>query len=342
MSLVSNNLRPYTVQELIEEATGRAGIPAIKLTTEHIEKALDQINLIFTQLVNRSIQLWRRQRMIVPCYIAEARMPLPPVVNLVDKLTRRSMFRQTGTPFTDMGGDVAAAFDDDFLTFCEQTDVNGSLGCTYVDPVQITTVGVLSGTASNITWFFEYSLDGTTNWTALDAVTGTVNDNQWVWVDLDGAPAAKGWRVRSVATAPSGNMPLTVRELFFGNMPTEIVLEAWNLDEYHSMPNKTSPGRVLNWYQQRDLEAPYLLVWPVPDASAKYDQLIVWVREHLDPVVTPTQSFDMPRRRYDCMTAMLARRLCVSLADADIKRYPMLVQEEHMGRELDEGRERGS
>jgi hypothetical protein len=340
VSLVdANNLRPYTALEMIEEATSRAGIPPYKLTSEHIEKALDQINLLFTQLVNRGIQLWKRQKMILPCYLGTARVPLPSNVNLVDKLTRRSFFRQTGTPFSDSGGNPAYAFDNDFMTFTEQTALNGSIGCIYANPVQITGIGVLFAWAQALTLFFEYSLDGSTNWAALDAVIGTVSDGQWVWVDLDGAPAAKGWRVRS-ASSGSGAMPFSAREVFFGNMPTEIVLESWNLDEYNAMPNKTAPGRVINWYQQRDLDAPSLLVWPVPNMLAAYDQLVVWVREHLNPLTSPTQDFDVPRRWHDAITAMLARRLCRSLTDADMSRYPILLSEEQDAVSLAEAEER--
>jgi len=328
------DLRPYTVFELIEEATSRAGIPPAKLSSEHVEKALDQINLIFKQLVNRGIQLWKRQKMILPCYPGQRMVPLPPDVNLVDKLTRRSYVRQSGTPFSD-SGNPAYAFDGDFMTFTQQTTLGGVLGCTYTTAQQITGVGVLTGLAQTLSIFVEYSLDGTTNWTSLDALYQTLDDRTWIWLDLDGAPAAKGWRIRN-----TGAVPLYVRELFFGNMPSEIVLESWNLDDYNAMPDKTYPGRVLNWYQQRNIDGPQLFVWPVPNSLASYDQLVVWVRQHLEPVTSPTQEFDVPTRWDDAVTAMLARRLCRSLPDADFKRYPVLVQEEQEAVTLAEGEER--
>lgn len=337
MSLSGSNtgaLRPYTARELIEEATSRAGIKPTQLTSEVVEKSLDQINLIFTQLLNRGIQLWKRQRMILPCYENEARVPLPQGVNVVDKLTRRTLQRQTGTPFTSEGGDATLAFDDDFATACEQTGLDGNLGCIFDSAVQITTVGIKFGTAMSLTVFVEYSLDGAT-WVSLDASVGEVSAQQWVWLDLDGAPSAVGWRIRVVSTTY-----LSVEELYFGNTPSEIVLDPWNLDSYNAMPNKTSPGSVVNYYQQRDLDSPYLLVWPVPNTSAKYDQLTVWVKEYLDDVTAPTQSLDVPRRWYDAITAMLARRLCRSLPEADIKRYDMLRGEEQEAVELAEGEER--
>lgn len=333
-------LRPFTALQLIEEAAKRAGIKPTQLTTEIVETALDEVNLVFEQMLNRGIQLWKRQKMILPCYLNQQQVSLPAGVNLVDKLTRRSLQRQIGAPFSDGGGNAAYAFDNDLETACTQTSTdptNGlSIGCIFDTATQITTAGVLFDSAAVITNLsFEYSLDGLTDWTALTSVQGTVAKGQWVWVDLDGAPSALGWRVRCQSAAY-----FSATEIFFGNQPQEIPLDAWNLDEYNSMPSKTTPGRVVNWYQQRNLDNVVLYVWPVPNTQAVYDQLVVWVREYLDTVSAPTQALDVPRRWNDAITAQLARRLCRSLPEADMARYPMLRAEEQEAIELAEGEER--
>lgn len=322
MMSLAGDLRPYTARELIEEACSRAGIPPARLTSEIVEKSLDQLNLIFSSLVNRGVQLWKRQKIILPCYMNTRRMPLPPGANNVVTLNRRTLFRQIGTPFTSDGGDASLAFDDDFETECVQITPNGSLGCTFTDPIQITTVGVLFGAAGSYGLFFEYSNDGVT-WFSLDAASVTVGDREWFWYDLDGAPQALQWRVRSV-----GDTPFEVRELFFGNTPQEINLGQWNLDEYSNMPNQMQGGQVDNWYQQRDRGGPVLYVWPVPNELAKYDTLVCWVSEMLLTVTQATQEMDVPSRWYDAITAMMARRLCRSLEEGKMDRYPMLVAEE--------------
>lgn len=334
-------LRPYTALQLIEGAARRAGIKPTALTTEVVENALDEVNLVFTQLLNRGIQLWKRQKMILPCYLNQQAISLPPGVSLVVNLTRRSLQRHTGTPFTDGGGDAALAFDNDIYTACTQTSfdqtLGKSIGCIFDQTTQITTVGVLFHAAAVLNNLsFEYSLDGATNWTALGSVSGTVTAGQWVWVDLDGAPAALGWRVRCQSA-----MLFSAAEIFFGNQPQEIPLDPWNLDEYNSMPSKTTPGRVVNWYQQRNLDAVTLYVWPVPNNMAIYDQLVVWTLQYLDEVNSPTQALDVPRRWQDAITAQLARRLCRALPDiSDLSRYPMLRAEEQEALELAEGEER--
>lgn len=330
----SGALRPFTARELIEEATSRAGIRPAQLSSEIIEKSLDQLNLVFTEMLNRGVQLWRRQRSILPVYMNRAIVPLDPGVNMVAKLTRRSLSRQVGVPFSNQGGDASLAFDGLLDTACAQTATNGSVGCLFASPIQITTVGVNFSEAMAGAFFYEYTQDGVT-WTALDAYSGEIGAGRWLWRDLDGAPAALGWRVRSVA--PTFFAPA---EIYFGNTPTEIVLGPWNLDEYNAMPNKTEPGRVVNYYQQRDRDAPVLMVWPVPDQSAMYDQLVVWTYDFIQTVDLATQALDVPRRWYDAITAKLARRLCRSLPEADFGRYDMLRGEELEAVELAEGEER--
>ncbi len=337
MTSASNSgvLRPFTARELIEEATSRCGIKPVQLTSEIVEKSLDQLNLMFPALLNRGIQLWKRQRLILPCYVNSNRVTLPLGVDLVSKLTRRTLWRANdGVPFSTQGGDPYRAFDDNFATSCNQTAINGSVGMIFTQPVQVTSVGVKFAVALQLDLMVEYTQDGVL-WTAVGGITGDTAVGQWVWFDIDGAPSALGWRVRSTSL-----VTLDVEEVFFGHTPSEIVLEPWNLDEYNSMPNKTSPGSVLNWYQQRDLDGPYLLVWPVPNEGAKYEQLVAWVQEHLDTVAEPTQDLDIPRRWYDAVTSMLARRLCRSLPEADFKRYEVLRGEEQEALELAEGNER--
>jgi hypothetical protein len=336
----NSGLRPYTAIQLIEEAARRAGITVDKLTSEIGEASLDQLNLVFTSLVNRGVQLWKRQQLILPCYVNESQILLPPGFNIVTTLNRRSLMGQYGgTAFSDSGGVAANAFDQNFATSCLQTVPNGSIGMDYtaLGGVQITTVGVCFAVAGIFSLFYEYSPDGVT-WTPVDAATATVNaPGQWLWTDLNGYPdIANRWRVRSV-----GASNLSVEEIQFANTPTEINLGPWNLDEYAQQPNKNSSGPVTNWYQQRNLGVTTLYVYQVPGDAQAFDQLVCWATQYLDDVTQIAQSLDVPMRWYDAITAMLARRLCRSLPGvADFERYPMLKSEEDEAVALAEGEER--
>lgn len=342
MSLSGSNtgaLRPYTAQNLLEEACGRAGIPPEGITSEIVEKFLDQLNLFFTTFPNRGFQLWKRQFLILPCYQNVSQIPLPPGYNVVTTLNRRTLFRQTGTAFTTAGGTASYAFDDDFETACTQTSANGAIGAQFGSATVVNTVGVLSGTSGEWDLFFEYSQDGVT-YTAVDSNSVIYTAaGEWAWFDLDGGPVAGAlyWRVRSV-----GDVPFSAAEIFFGNTSQEINLGMWNLDDYSNMPNKTQGGQVTNWYQQRNVSVPTIYVWPTPNQLAKYDTLVVWATQYLDQVTSITQGLDLPARWYDAVTAEMARRCCRSLKEADLKRYPMLESESKEAMWLAQAEERDS
>lgn len=341
MSLSGSNtgaLLPYTAQQLLEEACSRAGIPPEGITGEIVFKALDQLNLLLTQLLNRGFQLWMRQKVVLPCYERNFEMPLPAGVNLVTTVNRRTLMRQLPvTAITSAGGNAALAFDDNFDTDCVQTSANGYIAAQFSTATKVDTIGILSGGPGAYGLFFEWSQDNVT-WTTVSSASVTFTAaKQWEWFDLQGGPVAGSlfWRVRTVAATP-----FTCAELFFGNNALEINLGPWNLDDYSSQPNKYMPGQVINWYQQRDISAPTLFVWPMPDQTAKYDTLVVWATQYLDQVNNITQSLPTPARWYDAITACLARRLCLSLKEADLKRYQILKDEEREAMFLAEAEER--
>jgi len=239
-------------------------------------------------------------------------------------------------PFSDNGGTAAFAFDDDFTTSCTQTSGNGSIGTTFSELFQVTTVGLLFNSPGVFGIFYEYSLDGTT-WVAIDAQTITVDTAglQWFWYDIDGAPPAIAWRVRSFS-----NDVLSLVELYLGNSPQEIPMGVWSLDDWNAMTVKTTPGPPYNWYQQRDIDTPRLFIWPMPNDQAKYMQLVCWRRRYLNDLSDMSQELDISRRWNNALTASLARRLCLELPEADVNRYQMLSAEESSAMSLAVGEER--
>lgn len=341
MSLSGSNtgaLLPYTARNMLEEACSRAGIPPEGITGEVVFKALDQLNLVLTSLMNRGIQLWQRQQLIVPLYQGENQVEMPAGVNLVTTLNLRTLFRQEGgTAFTTEGGDPDLAFDDDFDTACTQTAVDGAIGMQFSSQTQVTTFGLLSGGPGEWAVFFEYSQDGT-NYTTLGSADVTFTDEgEWEWFDLQGSPPAGAyyWRLRS-----AGDTPLSIAELYLGNSPSEINLGPWNIDDYANMPNKFAQGQVVNWYQQRNISAPTLYVWPTPGYQQRYQTLVMWATSYLDQVSDIMQALPVPQRWFEAITAMMARRLCRSLKEADLSRYDMLVGEEKEAVWLAEAEER--
>jgi hypothetical protein len=343
MSLSGSNtgaLRPYTARNALELALRRAGIPPAKWTSEILDIAYDEFNVMLDEMLNLGMQLWGRDRIILPIYQNQNQVTCPLGTSLVISTNQRSMMRpDVINPFSTQGGTAANAFDDDFDTSCTQTAINGSIGAYYSTATQITTVGILfdAASAGEFGLFYEYTMDDGATWVSADAadITVAAGAQEWFWRDITGTPAATGWRVRAVS-----DVILSVAEIYFGNNPTEIPMGVWSLDDWNAMPSKDTPGPPWNWYQQRDLDTPVLYVWPRPNDQAKYYQLICWRRRYLDQITDMTQTMDVSRRWYEAITATMARRLCRSLPESDMARYPMLVQEETTAFQLAAGEER--
>jgi len=340
MSLSGNNtgaLVPYTARQMMESALRRCGVPAIKWTSETVAIAFDTFNVMMSEMLNLGIQLWARDRIILPLYPNRNEVPTPLGTSVIISTNQRTLMRvAVKTPFSDNMGDPALAFDDDFATACVQDSANGSIGGMFETPTQVTTIGILFGQAGLFGIFYEYTLNGV-DWIAIDSMTVTVDTAtpQWYWYDVAGAPPAMGWRIRSIS-----DDTLIVSELFFGNNPTEIPMGAWSLDDWNAMPVKTNPGLPWNWYQQRDIDTPRLFVWPMPNEQAKYVQLVCWRRRYLSDVSDMSQELDISRRWQEVMTASLARRLCIELPEADMTRFPLLAQLESAAMTLAAGEER--
>jgi hypothetical protein len=164
-----------------------------------------------TSLMNRGIQLWKRQQFILPLYQGNNQVPLPTGCNIVSTLNRRSLFRQGATNdgnvvayFSDQGGTASLAFDDNFATACTQTTPNGSIGVQFAQATTVNSVGILSGIDGTFALFYEYSNDGV-NYTALNSESVNFSAaGRWTWVDLQQPPpgGALYWRVRSVGSTP--------------------------------------------------------------------------------------------------------------------------------------------
>lgn len=341
MSLSGSNsgaLRPYTARHVLELALRRAGIPPSKFTDEIVAVAFDEFNVMMDEMLNLGIQLWGRDRIILPLYQNRNEVPCPVGTSLILSVNQRYLSRpDVIEPFSTEGGTAANAFDDDFDTSCVQTAINGAIGAYFATRTQITTVGVLFDNPGAFAIFYEYTLDDGDTWIAADAadITVAAGLQTWFWLDIEGTPPADGWRVRVVSETP-----LSAAEVYFGTSPTEIPLGVWSLDDWNAMTVKNTPGAPWNYYQQRDLDTPLLYVWPMPNEQAKYYQLVAWRRRYLDQVTGMTQTLDVSRRWNEAVTATMARRLCRSLPEADMNRYAMLQAEEATAMALAIGEER--
>ena len=118
---------------------------------------------------------------------------------------------------------------------------------------------------------------------------------------------------------------------------TDYPLERLSRDGFLTIPNKTTQGRVNQFFLDRQV-TPVLNLWPVPDNTdvVYYDALT-----RMDDADIYTNTVDMPFRFYPCLAAGLAYYIALKRAP---NRVQMLkaVYEEEFDRAASEDRDRSS
>ncbi len=118
---------------------------------------------------------------------------------------------------------------------------------------------------------------------------------------------------------------------------TDYPLERLSRDGFLTIPNKTTQGRVNQFFLDRQV-TPVLNLWPVPDSTdvVYYDALT-----RMDDADIYTNTVDMPFRFYPCLAAGLAYYIALKRAP---NRVQMLkaVYEEEFDRAASEDRDRSS
>ena len=325
----------FDTRKVIEHAFRRCKIRAEQLTAEHAQVALDALYLQLSALANRGMQLWCIERLIIPLYQAQATYVMPDGTVDLTNANIRTLTRLTGTYATSAGGTVANAFDDDFSTKCTQVSTGGNISVQFSSDTQVTSVGVLSGSTATWTLTFERSDDGITWTTALATPSTDYVDNEWQWFDIDGAIAAEYFRVR-VNSAGT----LSVRELYFGNTPSEIPIARLNQDDWTALPNKAFAGRPLQYWLDRQRSVPVMRTWPACDLNSRYQQFIVWRRRQVEDIGTMAQTLDIPQRWYEAIVWGLATRLAQELPEIDASVIPALETNAINAADLAQGEER--
>lgn len=261
-----------------------------------IAVANEALYLILSAMANRGIQLWCIDKEILPLYEAISEVPLP--VGTVDILNAnfRTLTELTGT----------------------ETSNSTTVSVDFGEDTQVTNVGVLFSGAS-VGYTVQTSSNGT-NWTTVLTVANpNLTSGQWNWVDLQGTLAQQYCRV-------VGSGTLNQADVFFGNTPTEIPIARINRDDYSNLPNKTSQGRPLQYWLNRQREYPIMNVWQVPNGDFTFAQIVCYIKRYIMDVGTMTQEIEVPQRWYDAIVYCLAAKLAEELPSVDPQMLPILDQ----------------
>lgn len=288
----------FTTRQVIDHAFRRCRLGAQQITSEMIDVANDQLYLILSNLANRGVQLWCIEKLIMPLYEGNGAVTLP--LGTVDVLNTnlRTLQEVTGT----------------------ETTSSTTVTMVVSGGTTLTTVGILWSAAA-VPFVIEQSVTGST-WTSVPTEESTTAPTQvageWLWVDFNATTTNNYFRVR----ATSGTLSAT--DVYFGNTPTEIPIARLNRDDYTALPNKFFLGRPLQFWFDRQLNQPIMHLWPVPNAAATTQQIVLWRHRYIQDVGTMVQELDVPQRWFDAIVAMLASKLAEETPEVDMQLMPIL------------------
>lgn len=303
----------FETRRVIDHAFRRCKLLPQQVGAEQIDVARDLLYLLLSNLANRGIQLWCIDRRLLPVYENQSRIDA--LVGTVDVLNQnfRLLTRLLGTSTSTAGGSVGNAFDDDFATIYTQTGP-GITQTEFATGAQITTFGILAAATGALTYTVDSSPDGAT-WTTRFTVTNeTYTAGTWYWYDIDGAPSVRYWRINVTAGT------LSAAEIFFGNNPQAVPMSRLNRDNYTALTNRIFTGKPLQFWFDRQRDAPIMHIWPVTDAANRYGQIEVWRKRYIMDVGTLPQTLDIPQRWYNAVVARLAADLAGELPEVPDER----------------------
>lgn len=287
----------FNTRKVVDHAFRRCRLPPEGVGSEQLQVALESLYLILSQLANRGLQLWCIEKQIMPLYEAQGVIEMPNGVVDILNTNLRTVEPVTGT-----------------ITSTATTKTT-----EFATPTQVTTVGILwSGASTSVA--FETSSDGVTWTTVATEDDPGASADTYTWYDLDGSIATLYFRAR----ATSGN--LNAHTVYLSNTPTEIPMARLNRDDYVNLPNKAFQGRPLQFWVNRQLNNPYLYLWPVPSAQFVTAQVIVWTKRYIMDVGSLTQEIEVPQRWYDSVVYLLAARLAEELPSVDPQLMVILDQ----------------
>lgn len=250
------------IDELINKAFRRLG--GEQVTGLEMRSAKQQLNLIGMNWGNKGINLWTVQRLLLGSIQGKTSWTLPSDIIDVLEMSRRQVTRVlSGTPATSAGGTASLAFDGDYATSCTQTSANGNISYVYSSATTIQQFGIRFNTAGTFALVWEASSD---SFATIDATTTIASQaysaNVTYWFDPSVIVSATDYRVRE-----TGGGTLDVEEVYFGNNLSDIPLSRIARDEYKNLPNQFSEGVPVQFYIDRQRDAPVMYLWPIPNAS---------------------------------------------------------------------------
>lgn len=294
----------------MDSAFRRAKIPPQKITREYLHTARDILYMVLSSWGNRGLSLWAVQTHILPMYYGTQTVPCPAGTVDILNTNLRKLNRPEGTAAASEGT-AEYAFDGDIDTTCVQAAPDGWISMFFDTETAITNLGILPGVTATWSFTVDVSDDGVT-WVPVYTATDVAMVNgEWLWWDVEGIAPAAYMRLQ----ATDGTV-LDVRELYFGNSPQEIPLAKINRDDYMNMPNKTFLGRPTEFFYDKQIRTPNLVLWPAPQEEYTFQQITATTKRQIMDPGSLTEEIEIPQGGELHLVASLAYHLAMEIPEA--------------------------
>lgn len=304
----------FNVGKVIDRAFGRCKLAPQQITPEYIQIAKDLLYMFLSTLGSEGIPLWAQTKQILPIYQGVQDVPLDPGVIDVLNANLRTSTRLTGSvgQQTSSQGLASSAFDGNLTTSCTQVAPGGNITTNLGAEYNPSTYGFLPNVSGTWDFAFQTSQDGVTWTTIFTSLATSVVAQQWFWTDIEGIPEVGVSWVRMLAL---NTTVLDVVEFVIEDAPNEIPIAKVNRDDYANLPNKWFTGRPVQFWYNKQIPNPVIILWPVPQVQFTFNQLVLYVNRYLMDIGDMTNSIEVPQRWLLAITTELARQLAMTIPE---------------------------
>lgn len=320
------NQTKVNVDQLISYAFRDAGKTSEEMTPEYISAAKQSLFYILQNSVNRGINIWLQEIVVVGAQTNQQVLPMP--ANTVDVLEANWIYIVNPTFSSTLPTDnstVPVMFDQtanaDLNEHGTSTLSKNYFGAAYSQATRLYYVGFNAYAPSGSATYnldFQVSDDGVT-WTTWESFPEvTLADRQWQYYGINTTQAFNYYRLNNRTTGST----MSMRAIQFAQSQQVIPMARLNRTDYFSLPNKQFPSeRTLQYWFNRQID-PEMYLWPVPNNNFQAFSLIIECQPQ--DVGSLTNELYMPDRAVPYFQAALSHKLSMQLPGVDMARVQYL------------------
>ena len=320
------NQTKITVDQLVSYAYRKAGKTAEEMTPEYVNAGKQALFYILQNSVNRGVNLWYLEDLVVGAQTNEQWLTLPK--NVVDVKEANWVYivnPQISAPLPVDNPTASVLFDqqaNDTLQLYSTTTLSENyFGAAYTQATRLFYIGFNAyspGGATTYSLDYEVSNDGV-NWTLWESFPDTtLVDFQWAYFTINATQEFNFYRLKNRNTTST----YSLRAVQFAQSQQVIPLARLNIDDYWNLPNKQfQSDRSLQYWFDRQID-PKMYLWPVPNNNYQVFQLIVELQPQ--DVGSLTNELYLPDRVVPYIQSALAHELALQLPSVDLQRVQYL------------------